>query len=108
MSVQGPDVEAALAHCQVAELMLPSGSDSVAASSVPAWGCAVGSVTVPASSTSSILMMTVIVARRLPGSVAVTVTSCLALVSWSSAAAVLIWPVEESIANDAASAPESV
>ena len=63
-----------LAHCHVTLVMGMSGSVTVAIISVPTLGSITDSVTVPISSTSVTLMVTMTVALRPDGSFAVTST----------------------------------
>ena len=62
------------AHDQVTLPLTPSGSSSAAVSSIATWGCVDDSVTVPASSTLSTVMVTVMLSSAPDGSAAVTIT----------------------------------
>ena len=61
-------------HCHVRSEMSPSGSFRVASNTVPTCGCFHDKATVPGSSTSLTLMVTVILSLAPDGSVAITFT----------------------------------
>ena len=74
MGVKVPSMASELAHCHVMSVMSPSGSVTMAVNSTPTCGCVADRLAVPSSSTFVTVMVTVAVAVRLCGSVAVTIT----------------------------------